>query len=72
MVRVLRYPRLSAAACAGAIACALGRDVCVQRGLHGWAGALLAATLLLLLARTLPWCSRLTRGSSGGWPPRSA
>ena len=50
MVRVLRYPRLSAAACAGAIACALGRDVCVQRGLHGWAGALLAATLLLLLA----------------------
>ena len=48
MVRVLRYPRLSAAACAGAILCALCRDICVQQGLHGWAGALLAATLLLL------------------------
>lgn len=48
MTRVLRYPRLSALACAGAMLCALLRDVCVGASLHGWARVLLVMTLALL------------------------
>lgn len=49
MVRVLRYPRLSATACLAVMACALGRDVCVSYMLTGWANTLLIATIVLLL-----------------------
>ena len=48
MVRVLRYPRLSAFACVGVMLCALARDFCVSASLDGWARVLLAATLALL------------------------
>lgn len=48
MVRVLRYPRLSAAACAAVMLCALGRDACISRALTGWANTLLVATVVLL------------------------
>ena len=48
MVRVLRYPRLSALCCAAVMACALGRDMCVSASLHGWAQVLLVMTLVLL------------------------
>ena len=48
MTRVLRYPRLSALACAAVILCALGRDACVSAGLAGWSQALLMITLALL------------------------
>ena len=48
MTRVLRYPRLSAAACMAAIACALARDVCISAALTGWAQVLLIATLAWL------------------------
>lgn len=48
MTRVLRYPRLSAAACAAAIACAIARDICVSAALAGWAQVLLIATIALL------------------------
>lgn len=49
MTRVLRYPRLSALVCAATFACACGRDVCVNAGLHGWALVLLVATGIGLL-----------------------
>jgi len=48
VVRVLRYPGLSAAACMAAIACALGRDACVSAALTGWADTLLIVTIALL------------------------
>lgn len=48
MIRVLRYPRLSAAACISAVACALARDACVGTSLTGWANVLLIATVTLL------------------------
>ncbi|MDO5298651.1 MAG: hypothetical protein Q4F18_04435 [Clostridia bacterium] len=48
MTRVLRFPRLSAAACLSAIVCALMRDMCVSRGIAGWAQVFLFATLALL------------------------
>ena len=48
MTRVLRYPRMSAAACMAAVACALARDACVSAGLTGWARVLLIATIVLL------------------------
>ena len=48
MTRVLRYPRLSAAACAAAIVCALARDACISASLAGWAQVLLIATIVLL------------------------
>lgn len=48
MTRVLRYPRLSAMACIGAIACALARDACISAALPGWPQVLLMATLILL------------------------
>ena len=48
MVRALRYPRLSAAVCASAVMCALGRDACISAGLTGWANTLLVATIALL------------------------
>ena len=48
MTRVLRYPRLSAAACMAVIACALGRDACIAAGLSGWPHVLLIATVVLL------------------------
>lgn len=49
MVRVLRYPYLSAAACIGTLLCAGGRDFLVGEGLHGWAGVLLVATFAMLM-----------------------
>ena len=48
MTRVLRYPRLSTAACVAVTACALGRDACISAGFSGWAHVLLIATLVLL------------------------
>lgn len=48
MTRVMRYPRMSVVICLLAVACALGRDVCVGFSLDGWASVLLAATLALL------------------------
>lgn len=48
MVRALRYPRMSAAACAATLLCAAGRDFFVGEGLHGWAGVLLVATFAML------------------------
>ena len=48
MTRVLRYPKMSALACRGAMLCALARDFCVSASLHGWARVLLVATLALL------------------------
>lgn len=48
MVRVLRYPRWSAFACVCVMLCALGRDVCIGYGMHGWAQVLLVATGVLL------------------------
>lgn len=50
MVRVLRYPRLSALACAGAFAAAIARDMTIASELPGLSGALLTLTLLLLLS----------------------
>ena len=49
MVRALRYPGLSAAACAAAVVCALGRDICVGAAMTGWANTLLIATVVLLV-----------------------
>jgi len=48
MTRVLRYPRLSALACAAVMACALARDACISAALPGWPQVLLIATVLLL------------------------
>lgn len=48
MTRVLRYPRLTAAVCTGAILCALGRDFCTGAGQGGWARVLLVITFALL------------------------
>ena len=48
MTRVLRYPRLSALLCALTIACALARDACISTAQHGWAQAMLVATIALL------------------------
>lgn len=48
MTRVLRYPRLCALSCAGAMAVAVARDLCVGSRLFGWARVLLVITLLLL------------------------
>ncbi len=57
MIRVLRFPRLFAAACAASIACALARDVCLDASLYGYAQVLLYATMtLLLLAIALMSC----------------
>ena len=49
MVRVLRYPRLSALMCAAVLLCAALRDICTGTGLDGWSHALLVATLALTL-----------------------
>lgn len=49
MIRVLRYPRLSACACLAVMLCALGRDICIGASLHGWARVLLVATAALLV-----------------------
>ena len=49
MVRVRRYPRMSALLCAVTLACALLRDLCVSASLEGWARVLLCMTVLLLL-----------------------
>ena len=48
MTRVLRYPRLCALACVSALACAIGRDLCVSGQADGWARVLLVMTLVLL------------------------
>lgn len=48
MTRVLRYPRMSAAFCAGVLSCAVARDLCVSAGQDGWARVLLVVTLVLL------------------------
>jgi len=50
MVRVLRYPRLCALSCAGAMIAAVGRDLCLSRELLRWADVLLVVTLILLSA----------------------
>ncbi len=50
MYRVLRYPRLCALCCAGAMAAAVARDVCLGQEMTGGANVLLTVTLLLLLA----------------------
>lgn len=49
MVRVLRYPRLCAASCLGAVLCALCRDIAVAEEIAGWPAALLILTILLLV-----------------------
>lgn len=49
MVRVLRYPRLCAASCVGALVCALFRDIAKAKELAGWSSALLLLTMLLLV-----------------------
>lgn len=48
MTRVLRYPRLSAAACLAVMACAVARDACIGAGISGWPHVLLIATVALL------------------------
>ncbi|MFR8178160.1 MAG: hypothetical protein ACLVB5_14265 [Christensenellales bacterium] len=48
MVRVLRYPYLTGAACLCAISCAVARDLCVGKGLLGWSRVLLICTFVLL------------------------
>ena len=48
MVRVLRYPYLTGAACLCAISCAVARDLCVGKGLLGWSRVLLVCTFVLL------------------------
>lgn len=48
MIRVLRYPRMSALACIAVLACALGRDACISAGIPGWPQVLLVATVVLL------------------------
>ena len=49
MTRVLRYPRLSTAACMAVMAGAAARDACVGAGLSGWSHVLLVATAALLV-----------------------
>ena len=67
MVRVLRYPRLSAASCALAIACALARDLCKGAGLDGLSRVLLFATgLLLALCFVLLSCRFFVDGQGVG------
>ena len=48
MVRVLRYPYLTGAACLCAVSCAVARDLCVGKGLLGWSRVLLICTFVLL------------------------
>lgn len=48
MVRALRYPRISVAACALTLLAAVARDICTGSGLNGWANVLLVATLSLM------------------------
>ena len=48
LVRVLRYPYLTGAACLCAISCAVARDLCVGKGLLGWSRVLLVCTFVLL------------------------
>ena len=48
MVRVLRYPYLTGAACLCAISCGVARDLCVGKGLLGWSRVLLVCTFVLL------------------------
>ena len=48
MVRVLRYPYLTGAACLCAVSCAVARDLCVGKGLLGWSRVLLVCTFVLL------------------------
>lgn len=50
LVRVLRYPRLSALSCTCAMALAIGRDLCVSHDQSGWADVLLILTLVMLAA----------------------
>ena len=45
MVRVLRYPYLTGAACLCAVSCAVARDLCVGKELLGWSRVLLVCTL---------------------------
>lgn len=52
MVRVLRYPALTAAAAAASVVCALARDWCLPLS-AGWARMLLAASMLLLAAAVM-------------------
>lgn len=67
MVRVLRYPRLSAASCALAIGCALARDLCGGAGLDGLSRVLLFATgLLLALCFLLLSCRFFVDGEGVG------
>ena len=57
MIRALRYPRLSVAACLLAFCCAVARDLCAGAGLTGWARVLLVGTLALVaLALVLLSC----------------
>ena len=48
MTRVLRYPRMTAAACLAVMICAVARDACIGAGLSGWGYVLLIATVVLL------------------------
>ena len=48
MIRVLRYPRLSALFFAASLGSAMARDACMNAGLEGWAQAFLAATIVAL------------------------
>ncbi len=49
MVRVLRYPRLCAASCIGALVLAGVRDFCLSAGLDGWAQVLMVAVVVMLV-----------------------
>lgn len=65
MVRALRYPRLSALACACTLLCAAGRDFFVGEGLHGWAGVLLCATFAMLAVSAALLSSRFFVSEDG-------
>lgn len=65
MVRVLRYPRMSAILCVLSVLCALMRDFCVGASLHGWASVLLVITLVLLGAAFAVMSCRLFMDEQG-------
>lgn len=65
MFRVLRYPRICALCCAGAMLCAVMRDLCLSRQITGWANVLLTVTLLLLLSSFVLLSCRFLIDSQG-------
>lgn len=65
LVRTLRYPRVSACACAATLLCAAGRDLCVSAGLRGWAGVLLVVTVAMLALAAMLLSCRFTVDEEG-------